>query len=615
MYQSPTRGGRAQCYIDRSKIERDARVNLIRSTQCAAFGALLAACAATPEGDSPAPATRTSDVRVTDHRDGDDLLTGGLGLDGLRAPSAPLAGSNGDEADRLRQLAIHSNYKGLADLTATGRFGPGTSLPEVPGREFQAFVRLDGARHPVRVLLQLPDAFDPGRPCLVAAPVSGSRGVYGGVPVAGPWALPRGCAIASTDKGAGTDLFDHASATGVTLDGTRAGRDAVLGFAPEPVEAPLVSVPHAHSGDNPEADWGAHTIASVRFGLAMLERAYPDAPAFTPERVRIIAAAISNGGSAALRALERADPGLFDAAVVAAPNVTPPGARPLYDYATEAALFQPCLLADPAMLVQLPFGNPALLPAGQARCEALVEAGLLDAPSPEAARAVLAGGGFEAGALDQAAVNASLDVWRSVAVMYASAYLGTPVDAMPCGYSSAVLGEDDQPQAAPPAQRRLWWATSSGVIPGSGVEWIDPLAESNADDPAFPGLRCLRELWTGDGPQSATLRRAVEATRATAELPDIPVVILHGRQDGLIPAAFSARPYVEAARNNGARQLAYWEIDGAQHFDVIVPFPGVSNRYRPLLPYLWEALDRVEAALDGDAAIGDDRVIQAISAE
>ncbi|MEX2497776.1 MAG: 3-hydroxybutyrate oligomer hydrolase family protein [Wenzhouxiangellaceae bacterium] len=545
-----------------------------------------------------------SDVRETQHRDGDDLLSAGLGLAGLRRPAPQMTDSRMDRSAALRRLAIHSNYNGLVDLTATGGFEASATLPDVPGREFQAFAKVRPDAQPFRVLLQLPDAFDPAEPCLVVAPASGSRGVYGGLPVAGPWALPRGCAVAYTDKGAGTDLFDHASDTGVALDGTRALRDdAQLGFAPEPAPAPLVSVPHAHSGDNPEADWGRHTIAAAQFGLEMLTTAFPDEAPFTPDRVRVIATAISNGGSAVLRALEQAGPGLFDAAVVAAPNISAPGARHLYDYATQAALFQPCLLADPDRLERIPFGNPALQAPGRQRCESLHQADLLDPPTPAAARAVLKSSGFEDGALDQAAVNATLDLWRSVAAMYASAYLRTPADAMPCGFRTAMTGEHGQPRPASHTERELWWAASSGVVPGGGLEWIDPMAADNPDDPHFPGLMCLRGLWTGDGEQSVALRKAVQATYATAELPDIPVLILHGGQDGLIPAAFSSRTYVDAAGKSGAAKLTYREIDGAQHFDVIVPFPGVSDRYRPLLPALWDGLDRIVGEL-GDEAQG-----------
>ncbi|MDT8450184.1 MAG: 3-hydroxybutyrate oligomer hydrolase family protein [Wenzhouxiangellaceae bacterium] len=584
---------------------------------CVVGVAGLSGCAGSRQEPAAVAEAEFSTIRETVHRGGDDLLTAGLGLAGLRGPAptpdgSTLADPAMSEAALLRRLAIHSNWKGLADLTATGGFGTGAALPAVPGREFHALARLPGRAQPFRVLLQLPDSFDPAAPCLVVAPASGSRGIYGAVPVAGPWALPRGCAVVYTDKGAGTDLFDHASDTGVTLDGTRAKRGtAELAFEPPPAEAGLVSVPHAHSGDNPEADWGRHALAAARFGLAMLERAFPGPDRFALDRVRVIGAAISNGGGAVLRALEADETGLFDAAAVGAPNVTAPGARPLYDYASEAGLYQPCLLADPETLATLPFGNPALLPAGRQRCQTLHAAGLLAEATPAAARAVLRAGGFEPAALEQAAVNSALDLWRAVAALYASAYLETPVDAMPCGFGAAVL-DDGRPVAAGPQQRSLWWASSSGVVPGAGPGWIDALAADQPADPAFPGLRCLRALWTGQGERSAKLRTAVESTRATARLPDVPVVVVHGRQDGLIPPAFSSRPYVEAARANGAGQVAWWEIDGAQHFDVLVPYPGLSNRYRPLLPYLWQALDHVEKALETDTAPGPDRVIPAV---
>ena len=292
------------------EIDQEMLLNLSRPTAALTL-LLLGACTEradeAPDSESGAPQdTRIFEVRETVHRDGDDLLTAGLGLQGLRGPAPRLTDAATDRSALLRRLAVHTNYKGLVDLTGTGGFDADATLPAVPGREFQAFSRLPSSEQPFRVLLQLPDAFDPAEPCLVVAPASGSRGIYGGLPVAGPWALPRGCALALTDKGAGTDIFDHASNTGVALDGTRAGRgEARLGFAPEPATAPLVSVPHAHAGDNPEAHWGEHTIAAIRFALDTLDRAFPDAPAFTPERVRVIAAAISNGGGAALRAWSR----------------------------------------------------------------------------------------------------------------------------------------------------------------------------------------------------------------------------------------------------------------------------------------------------------------------
>lgn len=568
--------------------------------------AVLAGCAG-----SGTPRASISETRLTAHADGDDLLTAGLGLAGLRQPPRMPEDGLAPTPAELRRLAIHSSYGGLVDLSPQGGLDALGGLPAVPGRERQAFVRLPGRRHPARLLVQVPDALDRERPCLVVSASSGSRGIYGAVPVAGPWALRHGCALATTDKGAGSDLFDHASDTGVALDGTRAARGTVtLGFEPAAVDALRVSVPHAHSGDHPEADWGRYTIEAARFGLATMEALWPGEEPM-PE-VRVIAVGLSNGAGSVLRALEQAPAELFDAAVVAAPNITAPGARPLYDYATEAALLQPCLLGDPGTLAGLPFANPMLIPAGQARCASLAEAGLIEEADPAAARAVLTAGGFDDEALTQTAVNATLDVWRSVAAVYASAYLRRPVDDMPCGYGVAVTGPEGATVAPTPAQRNLWWSSSSGVVPGAGIDWIDP-GDAGSGDPHFRGLACLRALWTGDDADARTLRTAVELTRATAELPDIPVIVIHGRQDGLIPAAFSATPYVAAAREAGADRLAYWQIDGAQHFDVLVPFPGMRPDYQPLLPLTWHAIDHVIEVLDGRAELGGDRTIRVVA--
>ena len=70
-------------------------------------------------------------------------------------------------------------------------------------------------------MTQVPDLFDRDRRCVVVTASSGSRGIYGAISLAGAWGLARGCAVAYTDKGAGSGYFDVASQTGVRLDGTR----------------------------------------------------------------------------------------------------------------------------------------------------------------------------------------------------------------------------------------------------------------------------------------------------------------------------------------------------------------------------------------------------------
>src|SRR3546814_9888105 len=95
------------------------------------------------------------------------------------------------------------------------------------------------------------------RRCVVVAPASGSRGGYGAISIAGAWGLPKGCAVAYTDKGAGTDYFDLDAQGAARADGTFGTLEArdELAFAPDaPVAASGVAVKHAHSKDNPEAD-------------------------------------------------------------------------------------------------------------------------------------------------------------------------------------------------------------------------------------------------------------------------------------------------------------------------------------------------------------------------
>src|SRR5690606_25365647 len=249
----------------------------------------------------------------------------------------------------------------------------------VPGREFHALARLPGANYPHRVMLQLPDAFDASNPCLVVTASSGSRGIYGSIAVAGAWGLPRGCAVAYTDKGAGTDYFDLDAGVGFDAAGNAgATRDDAV-FAPDAAPgASGVAFAHAHSQDNPEADWGRHVRQAADFALQQLNEALPASAPFDYANTRVIAVGISNGGGAVLRAAELEGDWL-DAVVAGEPSVLSGGAgsRSLYDYTTEAALLMPCALAGRDDLPLSPL-TPAGIPLKAARCASLAEAGLVE---------------------------------------------------------------------------------------------------------------------------------------------------------------------------------------------------------------------------------------------
>ncbi len=557
-------------------------------------------------------------LRVTEHRGADDLLTAGLGLEGLRGPFVAPADPEQPSAAELRRRAIQQNWRGIVDLSPGGGFGTvyGT-LPTVPGREFQSFAKIPGASQPHRVLAQIPDQFDRRARCLVVSPVSGSRGIYGAIGVGGGWGLPRGCAVVYTDKGAGTGFFDLIADEGVALDGTRAARgSALLEFEPGAPASlgfearwPGVAIKHAHSTDLPEADWGRHTLQALQFGLHALDMAFPDQAPFTPDNTQIIGLGISNGGGALLRASELDQDGWFDAVVAGEPNILAPGAPALFDLAIEAAIYQPC-----AWLTRR--SGPLLATTGQLelvaqrRCEALHEAGLLGAGTVEAqateALARLQANGWDDAALSQMGVLVPIDVWRAVVATYLQSYARASVWEPRCGYRFATLGPERAPQPTARAARSLWWADGSGVAPTAGIALLDE--GSSGTDPALAGLLCARKLRQSD----QVIATSIEATRANAR-PGARVAIVHGLEDGLVPIAFSSRPYAHAAADQG-HAVRLYEVPHAQHFDAFLGIPALTATQLPLLPYVYQAADHAwRAVVDGTELPDSQRVVNRVA--
>lgn len=552
-----------------------------------------------------------SEVRITEHRGADDLLSAGLGLAGLAGAPSRIADPLHPTAAELRRRAIQMSWKGIADLGPLGGYGKVYGgAPAVPGREYSAFARLPGANAPFRVLLQAPDHFDARKRCLIVAPSSGSRGVYGAIALGGAFGLPQGCAVVYTDKGTGSGYFDTANNTGVTLDGTRAAAGhAQLEFEPKHVESNAgIAVKHVHSQDNPEADWGRHVLTAARYGLAMLDRAWPAQAPFTPENTRIIAAGLSNGGGAVLQAAGLDDAGLLDGVMAMEPNIhMSDRGRALYDYATEAALLMPCALTDPRFAAA-PFARVGgvVPPPWLARCQRLHKAGLLAAEDPgtQAAEALqrLEDGGWRDHVIATAATTTAFDVWRAVAAGYASAYLRRGVGHMPCGFQYQAVTDKGLPAPVDAALRQTWWADAAGIPPGNGIGLVGGMDAS--PDPGFPGLICLRELWTGDAADSRRLHASVAALAAGMPRQSLPIWVVHGADDGLIPTAFTSEPYVKWLRDEG-RSPRYWKIPHAQHFDAFLALPGFGDVHTPLLPYAYHALDALLAHLVSGKPLSD----------
>ena len=130
----------------------------------------------------------------------DDLLTAGLGKDGLIATAtAPVpADPAAPTAAELRRIAIFNNYRAIVDTNPLGGYGSlygpnvdaqgnvTASQGKVPGTEYIAFADDGTGQQNVTVMAQIPTNFDPANPCLISATSSGSRGIYGGISV-GEW--------------------------------------------------------------------------------------------------------------------------------------------------------------------------------------------------------------------------------------------------------------------------------------------------------------------------------------------------------------------------------------------------------------------------------------------
>ena len=100
---------------------------------------------------------------------------------------------------------------------------------KIAGEECLAYADDGTGRKNVTLMVQIPlnnqppaKNFDPHHPCIVTAPSSGSRGVYGAIGTAGEAGLKLGCAVAYTDKGTGMGTHDLQNDTVNLINGLRA---------------------------------------------------------------------------------------------------------------------------------------------------------------------------------------------------------------------------------------------------------------------------------------------------------------------------------------------------------------------------------------------------------
>lgn len=576
----------------------------------------------------------------------DDLLSAGLGPEGLRGPPPGFADELAPTALELRRRAIWTNYRGLTDQTEAGGFGrlsgprPGE---RIAGIEYLAAIRTPDGTGITTAMLQIPAGFGHGKACLVVAASSGSRGIYGALPTAGEWGLRQGCAVVHTDKGTGTGFWDLDSGTGYRIDlaATTDAGDPLLTFRPRPGAAldawqrrhpHRLAVKHAHARTNVEHDWGIYVLQAAQAGIALLNREFAPgaAPRFTPDNLMVIASGVSNGGGAVLRAVEADAEGLLDAAVVSEPNAQPgvvagltirmgerspvvdPGTS-LFDLALLHELLQPAAVLAPDEAGPMTAMPEPQRPLWQARAAALAAAGYLDGDTPQAqgqdARRRLEQAGILREALDGGVMNVAFGLWPAITQGYASAYARLGVEESPCGLSYAATDAQFQARALTKAELARLAADSAGIPPVAGIQLVDE-AGRFASLGSLEHARCVQALRDAQGGTGAALAAGLEETRMSARLHGRPVIILHGRRDALVPVNHNSRAYLGLHRMQRERTLHYYEVEHGHHFDVFNALPGWGERFVPLQPQLQRAMDLMYAHLAQGAALPPSQVVR-----
>jgi hydroxybutyrate-dimer hydrolase len=603
----------------------------------------------------------------------DDLLTAGLGKSGLQSASAPLVTDPTNPA-QLRRLAIHTNYRALVDPTPAGGFGTlygpnitadgtiTTGEGKIAGVEYIAYADLGEQRENVSLMVQVPTSFNPNDPCIVTATSSGSRGMYGAIGTAGEWGLKKGCAVAYADKGNGNGMHDLQNDTTNLIDGVRtsaAAAGSAASFVANITEAQRtafnaatpnrIAVKHAHSQLNPEADWGRDTLRAIEFAFYVLNEQFGStlpsgkkARVITPEGTMVIASSVSNGAGAALAAAEEDKFGLIDGVAVTEPNIQiqPPvtpvirrgsltytgGSKPLYDYFSFANVYQPCAALSPTR-----GANPAfttlVTARAEARCATLAEQGLVSGATlierAEDAMDKLLAYGWEPETAFLQSSHYSLAT-PSIAMTYSNTYGRFSVLDNLCGLSFAFANAGGAP-IAPTAALATIFSTGNGVPPNSGIAIInnnavggpisDPLSVSpttGRQDYGSDAALCQRALWTGTSENALRVQAGVKQVQKSANLRGKPSIIVHGRNDTLIPVNFNSRPYyAENQRVEGdASRLRYIEVTNAQHFEAFLPLPGYGDRLIPLHVYFNRAMDAMYSHLKSGAPLPPSQVVR-----
>ena len=601
--------------------------------------------------------------RVANDGTTNDLLTAGLGKTGLQSAVAPtITDAANPIASELRRLAIYNNYRALVDMTTNGGFGVlygpnvdaggvvSTSEGKIGGVEYIAYSDDGTGKQNVTMMVQIPSTFKADSPCIVTAASSGSRGVYGAIATAGEWGLKKGCAVAYTDKGTGNGAHDLASGTVFDINGrpTTAtnGAQFVATTPAGTVANNRVAFKQAHSQQNSEKDWGKYTLQAVKFALFALNQELAPKSGnastvkFTAANTLVIASSVSNGGAAALMAGELDTENLIDGIAVGEPQIQPDGSggatvkfgtatvtgggKSLMDYTAQGMLYQPCaaLAASVAAAPGAAFINAA---AGAGRCASLAAKGLLTSTTTatqadEALAKIRAAGWLPESDLLLASHFAF--AVPAIAVTYINSYAAANVADNLCGYGFAATGADFKPTAFNPLTFLRVFAIGNGIPPTAGINIV------NFNNPGGAIVEGAGSASAGskfdynlDGAQCIAAKAAdaavvanIKAVQRSGKLQGKPTIIVHGRNDALVPVNHSSRPYVAQNKVNDANsKLTYVEVTNAQHFDAFIgnaALAGYDTRFVPLHVYFNRAMDAMYDHLKTGKALPPSQVVR-----
>jgi hydroxybutyrate-dimer hydrolase len=628
---------------------------------------------AVAEGASRGPQIEVRQVsqRFYDGRS-NDLLTAGLGFEGLRGPRPGFADPANPTPEEARRLAIWSAM-GLSSDPAFGfgrLFGPnidenGQPIPDgkVAGTEYIALADDGTGQVNVALMVQVPRSFDRSRPCLIAGSSTGLANYYSAVIAAGAFGLRRGCAVAYTDKGMGPGFHDLSSDTVMRFDGTTGDADEVGDLAS--FRAPMseaerqafasakpfrIAHKMAHSKQNPMATWGRDVVLSIRYAFHVLNterlnlnRGTPTGRHLRPANTTVMVSSWSNGGGSAIAAAEEAPRGLIDGVVAREPQMYVPAGRhvkiyqgarrvrrvalAIEQYSSLQALLVPCAaLTTP--------GVPGTVfdpDAARRRCQALVrvDPNLIlrsDAERvgvgglPQLAQEALVRAGFQADADFLQPVHYDPQTPASYVMSHARA----DVRDMLCGYSWAAFDAGGRPRAYTPAELAAAFTTGGRApAPGGLINELSangPIADNRSTDSAgvldynLAGERCVYDLAFGRDSARAPgwasrVQRGLREIKRSGDLQRTPTIIVHGRLDTRVPVNHTSRPYLGLNRAIEGRNTRLRYIEVTNAHHFDLNLPVLDVRTVSLWPYYEQAMRLMWAHLTEGAQLPANQVV------